>query len=172
MNNTLFSIIEILIGNGILLVVVALIFRFGGFHTEIKRALRDIRILKINTKAIANSIAKSPHIDFDHSLLKDYSPLQLTEKGQEFLSEKGFDTIFGKNKELFFDCIQSDAPSSKYDVETSSYKAIFSLIQKPFFNPVKKFYYEHPKENIQSFAKVASIYIRDRYLEEHPEIID
>lgn len=170
MNETARSIIEILIGNGIIIVVVALIFRFGGFHSDIKRAFCDIKTLKNNVRAIANSLAKSPHIDFDHSLLKDYSPLQLTEKGREFLAEKGFETIFRENKEAFFSCIHSDAPTSKYDVETSSYKAIFSLIQKPFFNPVKKYYYEHPKENIQSFAKVASIYLRDHYLEEHPEI--
>ncbi|QQS20881.1 MAG: hypothetical protein IPL87_05055 [Candidatus Moraniibacteriota bacterium] len=150
----------------------ALIFRFGGFYADIRRAIADIRILKNNVRAIANSLAKSPNIEFDHSLLKEYSPLQLTEKGEEFLEAKAFDHIFRDNKDVFFASISADKPSSKYDVETSAYKTIFALLEQPFFNPVKKFYYEHPNESIQSFAKVGSIFLRDRYLESHPEITE
>jgi hypothetical protein len=170
MNDTLFTILEIALGNGLVLGIVGLVFRFGGMYEKIDRAIADIAILKHNVKAVANSMAKSKHVEFDHSLLRDYSLLQLTEKGKGYIKDKGFDAIFESHKRKFFNVMDSDCPTSKYDVEASASKAILALLHKSFFNPIKKYYYEHRKEDINGFIKVASIYLRDRYLEEHPEI--
>lgn len=133
---------------------------------------KTIEVIKRNVKTIANSLTNCDHVSFDNSLLQDYSPLQLTPKGEQFIRDKGFDSLFSENKEKFFAVIDADHPTSKFDVESSSYKSIVALLHKEFFNPIKKYYYEHPKESVQNFAKVAGVYVRDRYLEEHKNITE
>lgn len=56
MNDSTKTILEILIGNGIILAVLGFAFRFGGWYEKIKNALDDIRKLKEKTDAIAKNI--------------------------------------------------------------------------------------------------------------------
>ncbi len=57
MNDSTRTILEILIGNGIILAVLGFAFRFGGWYEKIKNALDDIRKLKEKTDAITRSIS-------------------------------------------------------------------------------------------------------------------
>ena len=66
--------------------------------------------------------------------------------------------------------IDLDKPKVKYDVEYSAIKTVFALLDEDYFRPVKVYFYNNPKENMRSFAKLTSIYVRDRYLEKHRKI--
>ena len=79
--------------------------------------------IKHNVKVISDFlIAKAG--DFNHSELQNYSPLALTENGEKFIRDLGFDKVFEANKADFFNCIDHDAPKLKYDVEISAIRSI------------------------------------------------
>ena len=125
--------------------------------------------IKHNVKIIADFLtAKEP--EFDVSKLKHYSPFQLTDHGMAFIKTLGFDRIFRDNKNDFFEFIDEEEPKMKYDVELSSIKSIYFLMDKLFMNFLKQYMYDHPDERIDRLAPTLGVYIRDAYLAEHPEI--
>ena len=137
--------------------------KIKGFNTTLET-------IKHNVRAIANCLFKAKDIDFDPSLLRDYSPLNITEQGKQYLTNTGFVKVFKENKKDFFKLIDLEKPKMKYDVEFNAVKTIFSLIEKDYFKPVKIFFYNNPRKDFRAFAKMAGVYVRDDYLEEHPEI--
>lgn len=58
--------------------------------------------VKHNIKVISDSLVKQKKILFDPSELKAYSPLRLTDKGNEKVKEVEFDSILTNNKKDFF----------------------------------------------------------------------
>ncbi|TSC78864.1 MAG: hypothetical protein G01um101433_54 [Parcubacteria group bacterium Gr01-1014_33] len=124
--------------------------------------------IKTNLSAVANHMIKN--YKFDPSELHTYSPVQLTEVGNNFIRTLGFDNVFEKNKSDFFSFIDSENPKLKYDVELAAIKSISVLYEKEYINFLKVFFYNHPARNIENTAPTLGIYIRDKYLAEHPEI--
>jgi len=82
----------------------------------------------------------------------------------------GFDNIFKEHKLDFFNYIDEEKPKLKYDVEFSAIKSISFLSDKPYMEFLKVFFYNNPNKNIENTAPTLGVYIRDKYLEEHPEI--
>ncbi len=109
---------------------------------------------------------------FGDGRLQSYSPAHLTEEGLDFLSDKktSFISVFEKNKDDFFRSVDDERPQTKYDVENVSVRCVVNLWSQSYFEPVKVYLYNNPKEDVKRFALLAGIYIRDRYLEIHPEI--
>lgn len=139
------------------------------------QVLDDIRDAHDKTKknigVIAGCLATSPHIGFDQTKLASYSPLRLTKEGEKYLQTVGFAKIFQKYPDPFFNFINDENPTTKFDVEASAFKAfMFLLGTSQHFRPLKIYAFNHPKEDLREIAKYASIYIRDEYLERHPEI--
>lgn len=128
-----------------------------------------IEKLKNNIKVVVDCLIKAP-VEFDNEKIQQYSPLQLTEKGKEWLEEIGFVKIFTDNSLDFFNLIDAEKPKTKYDVEVSAFTSFITLSDKEYFKSIKEYLYQHPKENLQTIGKGAGIYIRDMYLEKHPEI--
>lgn len=145
-------------------------FLYVGRRFQILDDLKeDMDKVKHNVKIIADFLtAKEP--SFDASRLKHYSPLGLTDHGMEFIKTLGFDVVLRDNKKDFFSFIDEENPKMKYDVELSSIKSIYFLMDKSFMNFLKEYMYEHPNERIDRLAPTLGIYIRDAYLAEHPEI--
>lgn len=129
----------------------------------------DLEKVKHNVKLIADFLTRKEP-SFDASKLKHYSPLRLTENGMAFIKTLGFDGVFRDNKKEFFAFINEEEPKVKYDVEFSSIKSIYFLMDKPFMNFLKHYMYEHPEERVDRLAPTLGVYIRDAYLAEHPEI--
>lgn len=105
------------------------------------------------------------------------SPLFLNDIGVRVLKESPFITIFDANKDKFFATIDESKPSNKYDVEQRSLWAIISNMDESWMSPMKTYFYNHPIIRIDAgqidqpkFMKAASLYIRDKYLEAHPDI--
>jgi len=145
-------------------------FIYIGRKFQILDDLReDLRNVKHNIKSIADFLT-AKESSFDASKLKHYSPLRLTEEGKAFIKLIGFDRIFTDNQKTFFAFINEESPKVKYDVELSSIKSIYFLMDRQFMDPLKRHMYEHPEERIDRIAPTLGIYIRDAYLAEHPEI--
>jgi hypothetical protein len=150
----------------------------GGIYIGKKLQILNIleqtnKAIKHNIKIICDTLIDSPNIEFDHKKLESYSPLRLTGEGQEYLKQVGFVKIFDQHAQDFFDFIDSEEPKTKYDVEVSAVKSVLVLSNKEYFRNIKIYLYQHPNEgDIRGFAKIAGIYIRDKYLERHSEITE
>ncbi|HVO28586.1 MAG TPA: hypothetical protein VMT81_01220 [Candidatus Paceibacterota bacterium] len=125
--------------------------------------------IKHNVKVVSDFLIKNA-ANFNHTELQNYSPIRLTEDGERFIATLGFDKIFTENQKDFFDCIAHDAPVLKYDVETAAIKSIHILSEKPYMNFLKVYLYNNPSRSLDNVAPTLGIYVRDRYLAEHPEI--
>ena len=153
---------------GIPSIVIALVYI--GKKLQILDTLQETTDkVKHNIKVIADCLVKAP-VQFDHDKLQSYSPLQLTETGKKYLNDIGFIKIFEDNKKDFFDFIDSEKPTTKYDAEIVATKSVLILFEKNYFKPIKEFLYTHPQDSLQSMSKIAGVYVRDSYLEKHPEI--
>ena len=146
----------------------ALIFIGVKLHTltVIERAVEKI---KHNMKVMGDYLTRH-HTKFNPQELKSLSPLQLTEIGTKLIQEVGFNNIFATNKLDFFSFIDSEHPKLKYDVEVASTKSIYALDDKPYMQFLKVFFYNHPNRNMENTAPTFGVYIREKYLLEHPEI--
>lgn len=125
--------------------------------------------IKVNLNVISTYLTRF-HTKFNASELQTFSPFQLTPDGAKFVKEIGFDNVFETNKNDFFDFLKSENVKLKYDVESSSIKSIFALYEKPFMEFLKVYFYNHPDRNLENTAPTLGVYVRDKYLEIHPEI--
>lgn len=85
------------------------------------------------------------------------------------LKESGFEQIFDSNKDEFFSCVNKQKPKTRLDVENFSIICYGILLNKDFMNPIKTYLYDHPTVR-GTYPVLAGVYIRDKYLAEHPEI--
>ncbi|MEK7561021.1 MAG: hypothetical protein AAB539_03645 [Patescibacteria group bacterium] len=161
--------IDIILTIGIPAIVLALIYI--GKKLQI---LSDLRIaiekIKNNIKVISDYLITN-HSTFDPTELRAYSPLRLTEAGEAFIQKIGFNNVFEKNKTDFFSFIDEENPKLKYDVEAAAIKSIRVFYEeKEFISFLKVFFYDNPNRNLENTAPTLGVYIRDKYLSEHPEI--
>ncbi len=145
-------------------------FIYVGKKLQILDELKDtVDVIKHNLKVVTDFLIKK-FPDFNHEDLRNYSPVQLSEHGKDFIMSIGFDMIFMENKKDFFEVIDDDSPKMKYDVQTSAIKSIYALSDKAYMDRVKTYLYDHPDRKMDRVASTLGIYIRDYYLAEHPEI--
>lgn len=145
-------------------------FVYVGMKLQVLDGLKhDMDVVKFNLKAVCDTLVRKG--DLDPGVLKNYSPLQLTEKGQAFIRKVGFDGVLSKSRQAFFAVIDREEPKTKYDVETSAIKSIYGLGSEAFMNPVKIYLYEHPEAG-RTYAATLGVYVRDAYLAAHPEIAE
>lgn len=126
--------------------------------------------IKTNIKIACDALIKSEVIEFNGTDLQTYSPFQITEEGKQKINDLGFEKIFEDNKKDFFDFIDAENPKSKYDIEAMSIKAVFSLFNKDYFRGVKEYLYNNPTYGTKQMITLLGVHVRDKYLEDHPEI--
>lgn len=126
--------------------------------------------IKLNLKVVSDFLMRGDNEKFNPAELQAYSPLQLTEEGESFIQTLGFQNVFNDYKTDFFQCIDNEKPKLKYDVEFAAIKSISMLYDKPYMNFLKVFFYNNPQRNMENTAPTLGIYIRNKYLTEHPEI--
>lgn len=127
--------------------------------------------IKLNVKVIGDYLT-SANADFNHTELQAYSPLKLTPKGRELIEKLGFDNVFEKHSYDFCKFIDEEEPKLKYDVEKAAIKSLTALYSKDYMGFLKVFFYNHPDRNLKNVAPTLGVYIRDKYLEKHPEITE
>jgi hypothetical protein len=163
------TFINIVVAIGIPAIVVALIY-IGRKLQILDDLQKIIGRMKINLKVIGDFLTRN-HSEFNPTELQGYSPLHLTEEGKRFIHNIGFSHIFEKHKEEFFECINNEQPKLKYDVEASAIKSIYTLSDKEYMIFLKEYFYNNPTRNLGNTAPTFGVFIRDKYLEKHLEII-
>lgn len=137
--------------------------------------LDDLKIMtekiKTNVKVIGDFLARN-NKNFDPMELRTYSPITLTPKGEEFIKSIGFDKVFKDHKKDFFHCIAGEKPKFKYDIEVAAIKSVSMLYDEEYMDFLKVLFYNDPKRSLENTAPTLGIYLRDKYLAEHPEITE
>lgn len=164
------SLDGIVSGIGILAILSA--FLYIGRKLQILDDLKySVGKIKNNVTIITNFLIKN-HGEFDSTELQAFSPYTLTEKGMVFIVELGFDKVFEENKEEFYKFIEHEKPKYKYDVENASIKSIYAGHDKPFMAFLKVYFYNNPNRSVENVAPTLGVYVRDKYLADHPEITE
>ena len=162
------QVLKIIMGIGIPAIICGCVLI--GRKLQILDTLKDTTDkVKHNIKVIADCLVKAP-VQFDSEKLQTYSPLQLTDKGTKYLNDIGFIKIFKENEKDFFEFIDTEKPTTKYDTEISATKSFLILFERDYFKPIKEFLYTHPQDSLQAMSKIAGVYVRDSYLKNHSEI--
>jgi hypothetical protein len=130
---------------------------------------RTTEKIKVNVKVISDYLTTAS-VDFNHKELKAYSPLNLTKEGDKLISSLGFDKVFKSHKDDFFTFIDSQEPKLKYDVENAAIQSVSGLQDMDYMNFLKVFFYNNPDRSMKNVAPTLGVYIRDKYLQAHPEI--
>lgn len=147
-------------------------FIYIGRKLQILEDLKDTTgKIKVNVKVISDYLTSASG-DFDHTELQSYSPLKLTDKGEKLIKEIGFDNVFEKHKDDFCRFIESENPKLKYDVEKAAIKAVSALYNKEYMGFLKVYFYNNPSRNLKNVSPTLGVYLRDKYLEKHPEITE
>ena len=118
-------------------------------------------------------------------LAKKCCPFQLTDMGWLLLEDSGAQKCIDDNLSYFIDEIKKMQPKVELDVEDYALSIVSESIKEDFFNEIKNFVFHarcpynkirNGKEiSIQSpitlnnVLYVMSIYLRDKFLEKHPE---
>lgn len=125
--------------------------------------------IKNNLQVVTTHLTRK-HEDFSAGEIQSFSPLRLTEDGMKLVEELKFDEAVTRHKDDFFSYIDGEGPTAKYDVENAAIKSVYFLFEKPYLRPLKTFFYNNPKRNLENTAPTLGIYLRDEYLEAHPNI--
>lgn len=107
-------------------------------------------------------------------LYKTDSPVSLTEKGKEQLKKIGFTDDIDNNLEFILKEVDKLEPKSAFDVEQYCIGLITCLITDKgikIFKRTEDYIYTHPEYNNHEYFKAAGLYVRDKYLEKHPELL-
>ena len=109
------------------------------------------------------------------------SPLRLTPAGKTLLEVSGGKRCIDENLDFFVSELRDANPMTPFDVEERALGVVMRSKRQPMFSPIKNYIYYSPEmvelsgEKIElsifSIAFVMSLYLRDLYLELHPEVI-
>lgn len=140
-------------------------------HLGIKNKL-DLLLDKFNSLIAAlgeSNAIKNP--DF----FSTSSPLNLTEKGLDFVRTLGWNKIVDNNEQrkILFDNLRKLKLKTKADVEKYCIVILTELYGNRDENPftkIKEYLYENAKIDRQNAITACAIYLRDKYLESYPEI--
>jgi hypothetical protein len=109
------------------------------------------------------------------------SPTTLTEAGWEFLRISGAQECVNNDLDFFISELDRMRPSLPYDVEEGARHVLLTNTGRETFNNIKDYIYYSPETiningvevevSLMSIIFVMGIYLRDKYLDAHPEII-
>lgn len=133
----------------------------------------DLLIDKFNSLIAVlgeNNAIKNP------TIFSTNSPINLTAEGIKFIEILGWDKVFNddKQKRILFEALDHFHLKTKPDVERYCMIVLTELYGSRKENPftgVKNYLYNDAKIEKQDAISACAIYLRDKYLGEHPEII-
>ena len=103
------------------------------------------------------------------------SPMMLNDLAKELLEKSGAKDFADSQADALIAEIEKKAPTNKLDVQQTSIMTVFDATNMPQFDKVKNFIYENPvynggKVDLSTLVDIVAVYIRDKYLEKHPEL--
>lgn len=110
----------------------------------------------------------------DYALAR--SPKDLSEAGNRLLEESGVRKIVDDHLNQFIENLEKLNLKSAYDVEQKSFYILKGLEKSNISIPLKNFLYQNPTflgkpVSFNDIFFVGGLYLRDKYLEKHPELL-
>jgi hypothetical protein len=158
---------------------------------ECKKVADDVmptlKRVETSTTGIAKTInglliyLKGKDGSFDPSLFQSHSPMALTPFGSEILVESGGKKFVDDNLNFLIDEIRKYEIKSPLDVENFAPIVINVNSTLDSFTPVKNFIYNKPiyksgdlqtPLDIAKVSQIIGIYLRDKFLEKFPHILN
>lgn len=158
-------------------------------HTEQLTAIKGLSTTVSSTNNIVTEMSQwimKQDKNMVNVLIKKCSPYIITQIGRKLLADSGGEKAVDDNIDFLFSEIDDTKPTTPYDVEDQAIKVIIKNIGHEMFRPIKQFIYYSPdtfnafdpeteKErtinvSLPSILHLMGIHLRDRYMEEHPEI--
>jgi len=108
------------------------------------------------------------------------SPIRLKPPGTALLEISGGKKCIDENRAFFISTLEKNEPKTPYDVEQRAIGVVQDSMGLEIFNQIKNFlYFNQEKElagekieiSMFTVVYVMGIYLRDIYLEKHPEIM-
>lgn len=100
------------------------------------------------------------------------SPAHINTEGEKLIEKTGIKRIIDEKLDTFIEELEGQNLKSPYDVEQSCFYALKDKKNTDLMIPIRNYVYRHPNgvaEEIIFF--VGGVYLRDKYLEKHPEIL-
>lgn len=159
--------------------------KIDGIEKYVDEIKDDLHEIKTDVKGLEKRIGRlEPATQEIQSVLKDLgaplhqplligpgSPLKLMEAGEELAKKIDGYRFIETNKDFFFALIKKQDPSSEYDVQEASRKALLDSVALPLLNPIKKFAYENGM-SIEAPLSILGIILRDAFLKEMSKAIE
>ena len=150
-------------------------------HTETSYSNLESEVRKLSDKIIKiESVLMLRYKGAVDVLSAKNSPRMLTNIGQKVYNDMNGDKFLEAHKELLFSKIAQEQPKTAWDVENAALNACMSLVQDDVANDIKVFVYNYPVQqkedgntievSLQDALFVLSLPLRDKYLDNHPEI--
>jgi len=99
------------------------------------------------------------------------SPKRLNKEGQLVLKESGMKEIIDTHMKTFIKELKDENLESPLDLENRSFEILKSKEKDKITIPLRYYLYDHSDEDIDTIFFVGSIYLRDKYIERHPEML-
>ena len=139
---------------------------------KLKNISDDIRTL-ITVVKLGNSA-------LDLTLFKTQSPVSLTDVGIEILEKSGGRRYIDENLAALLIDLEKRELKTALDVENIAASVLLFKSNQTAFTPIKNYIYNNPEFvselglkatlDLGKIAQVMGIYLRDKYLEKHPEL--
>ncbi|MBM3405602.1 MAG: hypothetical protein FJY10_12035 [Bacteroidetes bacterium] len=144
-----------------------------GSSNRKKELFQEIRngILRIEKFLI------SKYADAANIFITSNSPASLTDKGKLLLEKSSGKKLIDDNIDFFISELYKTNPLTALDVENNAFEVIFKNTDKEIFKEVKDYIFNNPvfegnQLNLSTIVKILSIYLRDKYFEKYPEILE
>jgi hypothetical protein len=151
----------------------SLVPKFDALQKSVNNIERSVNGLIIYLKAKDK--------EMDTSVFRSQSPIRLTSLGERILTESGGKQFVDENLSHLFNEIEKEELKSALDVENSAVSAILFSTNMDAFTRVKDYVFNNPiykgpndeRVNLQlaTVVNIIGIYLRDIYLEKHPQFL-
>ncbi len=99
-----------------------------------------------------------------------HSLKQLNERGRNLLERSGMKEIVDTQFDQLSEKLVERGWKSLNEIESQAFYVLKELENEDSAVPIKDYLYDHQEESLDTVFFVGAIYLRERYLEEHPDI--
>ncbi|MFA6142388.1 MAG: hypothetical protein WC738_03735 [Candidatus Omnitrophota bacterium] len=162
-----------LIGSGVLVWIIQLIFSSGKYCKTVDRIEADVKGVTSKVETLINAfnclvteLRAAKIIKGIKPLFAAGSPQNITETGKKVLTDCGLISFIETNKSDLIKKIESAKPQTNYDIEKQSIDLIMSYIDDPRINTVKDYSYQHAEFALATILTAGGLYLRNLYMKE------
>lgn len=141
----------------------------------IKDTIRNIEDFLVRLCSTIASGGELEKVETYKPLYEKGSRLEITREGMEILERIGFKADIDDNLPKLLTLLEERNPKTPFDVEQLSIGLIRYLMMTrkvDIFNRTENFLYNHPEYNHPEYFKTAGLYLRNKYLDKHPELLE